>query len=142
MSSSKAIDVVVPTRPLPDLSEPDTAPFWAATKSHRLIYQVCTSCGEAVFHPRRHCGACGSAEPQWHESAGRGTVYSYTVIRQHGRPYFRDKLPYALGFIDLDEGFRMLAEIDAPLQRIHVGLRVIVGWEDHPQLAVPIFRPA
>ena len=43
-----------PERPLPDLSEPDTGPFWAATKQHRLTYQACGSCGETVFHPRRH----------------------------------------------------------------------------------------
>jgi uncharacterized OB-fold protein len=90
-----------PERPLPDLSEPDTGPFWAA---------------------------------------GGGTVYTYTVIRQHGQPYFRGKLPYVLGFIDLDEGFRLLAEIDAAPEALRVGQRVTVGWEDHAELAVPVFR--
>jgi hypothetical protein len=47
-----------------------------------------------------------------------------------------------LGFIDLDEGFRPLAEIDAAPEAIQVGQRVTVGWEDHADLAVPFFRPA
>jgi hypothetical protein len=131
-----------PERPLPDVSEPDTGPFWAATKRHRLTYQVCGSCGEIVFHPRRHCTSCLSTDLRWHDSAGGGTVYTYTVIRQHGLPYFRARLPYVLGFIDLDEGFRLLAEIDAGPEAVLVGQRVTVTWEDHADLAVPVFRPA
>jgi uncharacterized OB-fold protein len=131
-----------PSRPLPTLTEPDTAPFWAATKQHRLTYQVCGSCGEILFYPRQHCTCCLSTDLRWHDSAGIGTVYTYTVIRQHGMPYFRSRLPYVVGFIDLDEGFRLLAEIDVPTEAIRVGQRVAAGWEDHADLAVPIFRLA
>ena len=131
-----------PERPLPSLAEPDTAPFWAATRDHRLTYQVCASCGEVIFHPRRHCTACLSVATEWRDSAGGGTVYTFTVIRQHGQPYFRSRLPYVLGFIDLDEGFRMLAEIGAEPGTVQVGQRVTVGWDDHDELAVPVFRPA
>jgi uncharacterized protein len=131
-----------PQRPLPTLAEPDTAPFWAATKQHRLIYQVCASCGEIIFYPRRHCPGCLSTDLRWHDSAGSGTVYTYTVIRQHGLPYFRSRLPYVVAFIDLDEGFRLMAEIDAPPDAISVGRRVTVDWEDHADLAVPVFRLA
>lgn len=131
-----------PQRPLPTLAEPDTAPFWAATQEHRLTYQVCASCGEITFYPRRHCTGCLSPDLRWRDSAGSGTVYTYTVIRQHGLPYFRSRLPYVVGFIDLDEGFRLMAEIDAPPDVIGVGQRVTVGWEDHAELAVPVFRLA
>jgi uncharacterized protein len=131
-----------PQRPLPTLAEPDTAPFWTATTQHRLTCQVCASCGQTVWHPRRHCTGCLSPDLRWHDSAGAGTVYTYTVIRQHGLAYFRNRLPYVVGFIDLDEGFRMLAEIDAPPDAVRVGQRVTVSWEDHADLAVPVFRLA
>jgi uncharacterized protein len=131
-----------PKRPVPTLTEPDTAPYWAATKQHRLTYQVCGTCGEITFYPRRHCTSCLSTDVRWHDSAGSGSVYTYTVIRQHGLPYFRSRVPYVVGFIDLDEGFRLLAEIDAPPDAVQVGQRVTVGWEDHGDLAVPVFRPA
>jgi hypothetical protein len=35
-----------------------------------------------------------------------------------------------------------MAEIDAPPDAIGVGQRVTVGWEDHAELAVPVFRLA
>ena len=137
-----ASDTAPPERPLPSLDEPDTGPFWAATRDHRLTYQVCAACGEVIFFPRRHCPGCLSVDTEWRESAGDGPVYTYTVIRQHGQPYFRGRLPYVLGFIDLDEGFRLLAEIDTAPEQARVGQRVTVGWEDHPELAIPVFRPA
>jgi uncharacterized OB-fold protein len=121
--------------------EPDTAPFWAATARHRLTYQVCTRCSQVVFYPRRHCTGCTSGELEWRESAGRGTVYSFTAIRQHAHPFFRARLPYVVGLIDLDEGFRMVAEIEAPPQDVHVNQRVAVTWEDHQGLSIPLFRP-
>jgi hypothetical protein len=131
----------MPERPLPLFPEPDTEPFWAATAGHRLTYQVCAQCGQVVFHPRRHCTGCTRGEPEWRESAGRGTVYTFTVIRQHRQPFFAGRIPYVLGMIDLDEGFRMLAEIEADPDTVHVNQRVAVAWEDHPGLSVPIFRP-
>ena len=130
-----------PERPLPLFPEPDTAPFWAATAEHRLTYQVCQACGQVVFHPRRHCTCCTSGDLEWRDSAGAGTVYTFTVIRQHGHPFFRARIPYLVGLIDLDEGFRMLAEIAADPETLQVNQRVSVTWEDHADLSVPIFGP-
>ena len=129
-----------PERPLPLFPEPDTAPFWAATAEHRLTYQVCQTCGQVVFHPRRHCTCCTSGDLEWRDSAGAGTVYTFTVIRQHGHPFFRARIPYLVGLIDLDEGFRMLAEIAADPETLQVNQRVSVTWEDHADLSVPIFE--
>lgn len=132
----------VPQRPLPQFPEPDTEPFWTATAEHRLTYQVCAGCGQVVFYPRRRCTGCvAGAALEWRDSAGRGTVYSFTVIRRNPQPYFADRLPYVVGLIDLDEGFRLVAEIDAPPGMVQVNQRVAVTWEDHPGLSVPLFRP-
>jgi uncharacterized OB-fold protein len=152
-----------PRRPLPDFPEPDTEPWWRATAEHRLLYQVSTGTGEVVFFPRRHSphaapppGDPVGADLEWRESAGVGVVYSFTVIRQHGHPYFRSRIPYVVGFVDLDEGFRVLTEIVADPDAVRVGQRVRVEWEDvdredvdrggvergdHHGLSVPVFRP-
>ena len=128
-------------RPLPVFPEPDTEPFWTATAEHRLTYQVCRQCGQVIFYPRRRCTGCTGGELEWRDSAGLGSVYSFTVIRQNGHPYFRSRIPYVVGLIDVDEGFQMVAEIDAAPGDVHVNQRVAVTWEDHPGLSVPLFRP-
>jgi uncharacterized OB-fold protein len=128
--------VTAPVRPLPRFPEPDTEPFWTATTDHRLLYQVDPATGAAVFFPRR----ITDAAVDWAESAGQGTIYTFTVIRQHGHPYFRARVPYVVAFVDLDEGVRILTEIRADLETVHIGARVSVEWEDHDELSVPVFR--
>jgi uncharacterized protein len=131
--------MTAPTRPLPKFPEPDSEPFWRATTDHRLLYQVDQSSGQVVFFPRR---ATPGQDLEWKESAGQGTVYTYTVIRQHGHPYFRSRLPYVVAYVDLDEGFRMLAEVVAEPDSVHIGQRVRVDWEDYDEVSVPVFRAA
>jgi uncharacterized OB-fold protein len=128
--------VTAPVRPLPRFPEPDTEPFWSATKEHRLLYQVNPATGDVVFFPRRAV----DADLEWAESAGQGTIYTFTVIRQHGQPYFRSRVPYVVAFVDLDEGVRLLTEIVADPETVHIGARVSVDWEDHDELSVPVFR--
>jgi len=126
-----------PTRPLPKFPEPGTEPFWRATGEHRLLFRVDPATGEAV--PITRHGV--DPQPEWRESAGTGTIYSFTVVRQHGQPYFRTRVPYVVAFVDLDEGFRMLTEIVAEPDTVRIGQRVRVEWEDHDDLSVPYFRP-
>ena len=131
----------IPTRPMPSMSEADTGPFWQAARDHRLTYQSCDACRQIVFFRRQHCPHCGSDQLQEDDSAGEGAVYSYTVIRQHGHPFFRSILPYVVGVIDLDEGFRMLAPIlTSDPEAVQVGQRVVVEWEDHDDWSLPVFR--
>lgn len=134
-------------RPLPRFPEPDTQPFWEATKEHRLTYQKCDDCGTVVFYPRRHCTACGSNNLTWNDSRGEGTVYSFSVVRQNRHPSFKDLGAYAVAYVDLDEGFRILSNVVGvanPVTDVKIGQRVKVQWEDQEsgQVSLPLFTPA
>ncbi|MCH7698540.1 MAG: OB-fold domain-containing protein [Chloroflexi bacterium] len=129
--------------PLPKFPEPDTEPFWDATKDHELKYQVCDDCGGLVWHPRRHCTHCTSLNLSWKTSKGEGTVYTYSIVRQNYHPAFRERIPYVVAWIDLDEGFRMLSNVvDVDVEEVSVGQRVRVRWLDQEGLALPAFTPA
>lgn len=133
-------------RPQPRFPEPDTQPFWEATKEHRLTYQTCRACSKVVFYPRAHCPHCGSRDLEWHDSKGLGTVYTYSVVRLNRHPAFADLGPYAVAYVDLDEGFRMLTNIVGvadPVKDVRIGMRVKVRWEDQESgISLPMFEPA
>lgn len=132
-------------RPLPGLQELDTRGFWEATRDHQLRYQQCDDCGTVVFYPRRHCTGCLNTALTWKTSAGLGTVYSYSVVRQSYHPFFRELVPYAVAWIDLDEGPRILSNVvgvEDPGTQVQIGQRVRVTWEDHDELSIPLFEPA
>ena len=137
--------MAAPKRPLPSFPEPDTQPFWEATKNHELRYQVCDDCGGIVFYPRRHCPHCMSLNLSWKTSRGEGTVYTFTVIQQIGHPAFAQRVPYAVAWIDLDEGFRMLSNVvrvEGATNDSRIGQRVRVTWEDQENgISLPLFTP-
>src|SRR5262249_56065240 len=98
-------------RPQPRFPEPDTQPFWEATKRHELTYQTCNKCNAVIFYPRSHCTKCGSGETTRRVSGGLGTVYTFTVIMQSRNPAFAELGAYAVAYVDLDEGFRIMTNI-------------------------------
>lgn len=134
-----------PIRPLPRADEFDTREFWAATKDKKLTYQQCKQCKKVVFYPRRHCTGCTSGELEWKTASGKGTVYTFSVVRQSYHPFFRHRIPYAIAWIDLDEGPRLLSNVVGvadPLKDVKIGMRVQVEWEEHAELNIPLFKPA
>lgn len=133
-------------RPQPRFPEPDTQPFWDATKEHKLMYQVDPKTGDVVFFPRRHSPFTGSTDLEWRQSKGMGTVYTYSVIRQSRHPAFAPIVPYAIAYVDLDEGFRLLTNVVGvadPTKDITIGMRVKLQWEDQESgISLPLFAPA
>jgi len=132
-------------RPQPRFPEPDTQAFWDATKEHKLTYQVCAN-SHTVFFPRAHCPTCGSRELSVKESKGEGVVYTYSVVRLNRHPAFAPLGPYAVAYVDLDEGFRILTNVVGvadPVTDVKIGQRVTVAWEDQESgIALPLFAPA
>ena len=134
-------------RPQPRFPEPDTQPFWEATKQHELTYQTCNKCNAVIFTPRSHCTTCGSGELTRCVSQGLGAVYTFTVIMQSRHPAFAELGPYAVPYVDLDEGFRIMTNIvgvQDPTKDIKCGMRVTLRWHDQGegQIALPMFEPA
>jgi uncharacterized OB-fold protein len=76
-----------------------------------LRVQRCEVCGLAQLYPRILCVHCGAQSLRWEEASGKGSIYSYTVVRRAPSPEFADDVPYALALVDLDEGPRVLARI-------------------------------
>ncbi len=131
-------------RPLPRADEFDTREFWAGTRDKEFKYQQCDGCDTIVFYPRRHCTGCTTGTLQWKVSQGKGSVYTYSVVRQSYHPFFRNKVPYAVAWIDLDEGPRILSNIvgvEDAVNDVEIGMKVEIEWEEHEELNIPLFRP-
>ena len=115
---------------------PETRPFWEAAAQGRLLIKACTSCARPHYYPRSICPLCGSDTTEWVQASGRGTVYSYSVMR-------RVPVPYALAYVRLEEGVTMMTNIvDCDLDVIRIGQRVQVVFkpsEGGPP--VPMFTP-
>jgi uncharacterized OB-fold protein len=129
-------------KPLPDPGEPGRE-FYAAAARGELRYQRCPQCSHVQFYPRAVCTACG-ADPGWATASGRGTVHTFTVVRQSFAAGFRDEVPYAVAMIELDEGVKMMGGITGcDADDVHVGMAVeAYALRVEDDLAIPFWRPA
>jgi uncharacterized protein len=122
-----------------EAGDPTTEPFWAACRQHRLLIQRCRDCGAHQFYPRPFCLACESMAVEWVEARGGGTIYSMTTIRVPVTPELPP--PYRVAIVELDEGPRLLTNIEGGDAAI--GDRVRLGWRARdPMPPLPIFEPA
>lgn len=138
----------MPNRPQPSFPEPDTKHYWEGAQAGELRYQTCSDCnGRVNFYPSAHCQACGGSNLTWNVSKGEGTVYTFSVVMQNRIPGFQELGAYAVAYVDLDEGFRMLTNVlveGDPTQQVSIGQRVRVDFEkqDSGEYPIPVFRPA
>jgi uncharacterized OB-fold protein len=120
-------------------TNPETKAFWEEAKEGRLMVGRCASCKRAHYYPRAICPFCFTDGATLEPASGRGTIYTVSVTYR-GTPE-----PYAIGYVELEEGPRILTNfIGAPLERFKIGDRVKV--EFRPTEAggppVPMFAPA
>jgi uncharacterized OB-fold protein len=139
---SDDLDLRTPDRPLP---KPDdvTATSWEGCARGELLIQHCPTCGNRQFYPRAMCTVCAST-PEWERTSGRGTVHTFTVIRQNHAKPFRDLLPYVVAMIELDEGPRMMGNlVGCPVDDVAVGMPVEVFFDAADDgLSLPFWRAA
>lgn len=109
---------------------PDSKGYWEGAAREELLIRRCTACGKHHFPPRHLCPTCWSDALEWTKSAGKGVVYSFTVMHRAPLPAFAQRVPYVVALIDLDEGPRMMANIlGEEALDTRIGDRVIVCFE-------------
>lgn len=102
----------------------------------------CGDCGLVYYYPRAHCPDCFSDDVAWIEAMGTGEVYSFSVAKtMSGWP--EEDLPLVVAYVELDEGPRMMTNIDAEPEAVEIGTRVEVFFAetDTEDVAIPLFRP-
>jgi uncharacterized protein len=91
-----------------------------------LIGGRCRKCQALSFPRAAVCASCLAEEIETVPLASEGTLYSYSIVHQAPKGW---NVPYALGYIDLTDGIRVLAHIDVVADRIAIGMptRLAVG---------------
>jgi len=108
--------------PLPTL---DNREFYAAARRGELCFQRCATCGRFRHYPRPLCPSCLSREFAWERSTGRGTVFTWTIVRGPTLPAFEGDLPYNVVDVVMEEGVHFVSQIlDCPSEEIHAGMPV------------------
>lgn len=125
---------------LAPINDSETQPFWAKARAGKFLIKRCLSCEKPHWYPRSRCPFCLSANTEWGESKGTGSIYSYSVMR-------RATQPYIVAFVTLDEGPTVLTNlVECDPTSIRIGMRVsatfrCVSTDVDDGTAIPVFRP-
>ena len=96
----------------------------------------------ASLSERMMCPRCGGRALDTRDSAGHGTVFSFThvAVSFHG-PSWDSQLPYTVVLVDLDDGPRMLSRlVGEDRERLRIGDRVGVHFVEFEGHKLPYFE--
>lgn len=136
------------TAPPPELPLPAptvlTRQFWDECRRHRLSLQRCDVCSKFRFYPTAACPGCASPEHHWEQVSGRGSIYSWTVVRRTHDPFWRQAVPYVVAIVELEEQSGLLMPgllTGIEPSDVFGAMPVEVAFEDAaPSISLPRWR--
>ncbi len=121
--------------PSPPMSVENEA-FWAAANEGKLMIPRCKDTGQFFWYPRNLSPFTLSNNVELVEASGKGTIYTYSVMR-------RADPQYVIAYVTLEEGITMMTNIvDCDYDTVAVGQAVELDfYETENGQKVPVFKP-
>jgi uncharacterized OB-fold protein len=117
-------------------------PFWDACRKGTLTAQRCTSCERLRYPIAPVCPHCIGRTWTWVALSGAGTVYTFAVFRHAYNEAWRDRVPYAVAIVEMDEGVMMIGDIDGSPDEVSIGMAVRADFEQvTSEITLPRFVP-
>ena len=115
---------------------PGSKPYWDAAAEGRLMIGACRACKKVHHYPRAICPQCFSTDVELKQASGKGTIYTYSVMRRVAEPY-------TIAYITLEEGVTMMTNlVDCDFDKLAIGQKVAVVFKASEKgQAVPMFKP-
>ena len=115
---------------------PENQVFWDKANAGQFTVPRCKACGKQHWFPRAFCPLCFSDDVVFEDSAGTGTLYTYSHLK--GPDGER-----VIAYVQLDDGPLMLTELVDVSGELAIGQPVQVTLvEVAPNLRIPKFKPA
>jgi uncharacterized OB-fold protein len=127
----------------------ETRGYWEGTLAEEIRIQRCNACGHRQLPWGPCCTSCLSQDLGYQVASGRGTVFSFTIVRQAIHPDFSAQVPYVLADVELAEGPILTSNVtDIAPEAVTIGMPV-QSWFDkeledafHVKLRLPKFKPS
>src|SRR3954464_15267709 len=93
----------------------------AAAALGRFELQQCQDCGTVQYPPREACHRCLSVKLAWKGQRSGGDLIAETKLHHSNYLFFRERLPWRLGLVQLDCGPTVVAHLhEGAKQRVAI----------------------
>jgi NAD(P)-dependent dehydrogenase (short-subunit alcohol dehydrogenase family)/uncharacterized OB-fold protein len=99
----------------------------AAAAEGRFALQVCEDCAQILYPPRDACPRCLSAQLTFKDVNPDGRLIAETMVRVSTDPYFRERMPWRVGTVQLDVGPVIVAHLHGDTvegERVRLALKL------------------
>ncbi len=86
-----------------------------AAAQGRFMLQVCPDCAKTIYPPRDACPACFAPAPPFCDAPDGGVLLAVTTIRTSTDAYYRERMPWRVGTVQLDCGPSVVAHVHGDL---------------------------
>jgi uncharacterized OB-fold protein len=117
------------SKPLPDVTDRVTGPFWAATREHRIVVPRCANCSYRFWPPEPVCPECLTTAFVWEDVAPTGTLWSYATYHRALDPAFAADVPYAVGLVEIEGGLKMYGIMAGDIGSLAIGQPVTAVFD-------------
>lgn len=88
----------------------------AAAAEGRFDLQVCQACSAVQYPPREVCHVCLSEQLRWQPVNPFGRLLATTTLHHSNDLYFRERLPWRVGTVQMNSGPNVVAHIHGDCQ--------------------------
>jgi uncharacterized OB-fold protein len=120
----------------------DTAPFWDALRSGRLLLQYCTVAQRFQHHPRPVSIYTGRDTLVWREVGGAGVIYALTWLNGARPAGASGHGSSCIATVELNEGVRLVARLSF-IEGMMPAIGMPVRFDGEPTVTdppLPAFR--
>ena len=110
--------------------------FWSKANNGKLLLPRCMDTNQFFWYPRKISPFTLSANVAWVEAAGKGVIYTFSVMR-------RADPQYVIAYVRLVEGITMMTNIvECDPDTLEVGqpVELLMQKSENGQ-KIPVFRP-
>ena len=108
-------------------------------KKKELIGIKCI-CGSISVYPNFYCHKCGNTNFEKVKFSGKGTLITYTIL--HAVPSrFKENAPLVIGLVELEEGGRISAQLEASDDELSVGKKLEAIFQERDGRILLKFKP-
>lgn len=105
-----------PTLP-PEMRSRASLGLSAAAAEGRFMLQCCEQCSHWQYPPRDACASCLSTELAWRDISPDGQLIAETTVQTSTNVYFRERMPWRTGTVQLDAGPVLICHVHGDCQR-------------------------
>jgi hypothetical protein len=94
----------------------------------RLVGTRCSACGEVTLGASASCANCCGTAVEAIALSPRGTLWTYTVIRNRPPGDYRGPepfTPYGVGLVELSDGIRVLSPLGGDVDGFSIGEEMV-----------------